>query len=124
MRGYCRQDEGIDIVLPAGFDEYSSESVRHFRVESIWIDRAKCPYIIFCGAARDLQSQSKRQYSPSSHAPPPLPHLRSLASFFFLGVEDLKALKEMLLRLSKKLGHRLKGRVVSTTRKVLQGLKL
>jgi hypothetical protein len=46
--------------LPAGLDEDLSESVRHLGVELMRINRAKCPYILFGGSARYLQSQGKR----------------------------------------------------------------
>jgi hypothetical protein len=66
--GDCGQDQGINIILPPGFNEYSSETMRHFRVELVRIDRCKRPDVFLRGAAPDLQSQCKRQYGPDSHA--------------------------------------------------------
>jgi hypothetical protein len=66
--GDCGQDQGINIILPPGFNEYSSETMRHFRIELVRIDRCKRPDVFLRGAARDLQSQCKRQYGPGSHA--------------------------------------------------------
>jgi hypothetical protein len=63
----CGQDQRINIIFPAGLDEYSSETMRHFRVELVWIDRRKRPDVFLRGSARDLQPQCKRQYRPGSH---------------------------------------------------------
>src|SRR4029077_19232690 len=75
VRRDCGQDEGINIVLAAGLDEYFSESARDFRVKQVRIDRAEKTHIVLCGVAKYLRSQRKGQYSPSSHAPLPLPNL-------------------------------------------------
>jgi hypothetical protein len=48
------QNERIDIVLPAGFDEDSTESAGYLRVELNRVNRPKGPYIVLCGPARDL----------------------------------------------------------------------
>ena len=69
MRGDRGQDKGIDIVLAAGLNEYLSEAVRYFRVELVWINRAKVPHIFLRGPAADLYSKGERQYGPKSHVP-------------------------------------------------------
>jgi hypothetical protein len=66
--GDCGQDQGINIILPAGFNEYSSKSMRHFGIELVWIDRRKRPDVFLRGSGRDLQRQGKCQYGPGSHA--------------------------------------------------------
>jgi hypothetical protein len=40
------QDQGINVVLASGFDEYFSVSARHFFIEQIRIYRTKCAYAI------------------------------------------------------------------------------
>jgi hypothetical protein len=61
------QDQGINIVFPTGLDEHSSESMRHFRLELVWIDRRKRPDVFLGSSARDLQPQCERHYGPGSH---------------------------------------------------------
>jgi len=65
--GDCGQDQGIDVIFPASLDKYSSESMRHFRVKLVWIDRRNRPYVFLRGSTRDLQPQRKRQYGPGFH---------------------------------------------------------
>jgi hypothetical protein len=67
VSGDCGQDQRINIIFPACLDEYSSEAMRHFRVELARIDRRERPDVFLRGSARDLQPQCKRQYGPGSH---------------------------------------------------------
>ena len=69
MRGDRGQDKGIDIVLAAGLNEYLSEAVRYFRLELVWINRAKVPHIFLRRPAANLYSKSERQYCPKPHVP-------------------------------------------------------
>jgi hypothetical protein len=43
--------------------------VRYFRVELVWINRAKVPHIFLRSPAADLYSKSERQYGPKPHVP-------------------------------------------------------